>query len=149
MESGRGPARWCVGLSLAVSSVSSFVPKLAADSAKMAHEGPMPSSLQEPGPLWSPCPRSSARRVVGISAEENSGAKIQARFPSLNPKGTNASYELDQFRSRLPPGTSTCARSASSCPSSRHRAHAAEVEMPKRLAMGLSLCPAMRMDNKI
>jgi hypothetical protein len=26
--------------------------------------------------------------------------------------------------------------------------HAADVEIPKRLAIGLSLCPAMRMDSK-
>jgi hypothetical protein len=44
------------------------------------------SKLPNLGPLWSPCPRSSACRVPRMSAVEKLGAKIQARFfPGLNP----------------------------------------------------------------
>jgi len=58
---------------LAVSAVSGFVPELAADSAEVAHAGPMPSSLRKLGPLWSSCPPSSAYQGQVCSAVENLG----------------------------------------------------------------------------
>ena len=39
---GWGPAQWCAGRPLAVSAVSGFVPRLAPNSADVAHASPCP-----------------------------------------------------------------------------------------------------------
>jgi hypothetical protein len=80
------------------------------------------------------------------AAPKNPGAKIQAGW--LESRKRQRFRQLVQFCSHLPsPGTSTCARSASSLPRLRHRDHADEPEMQSAAPISFHPHPAMRMDK--